>query len=306
MLFTDLEIFDAHCDTPGKLYDGADPLDPNLHFSLSKTQKYSRYVQIMAFCIVDRRREHPFSTALQGIERRQAFPDTPLITTKRALSEHKSGTALLLAVEGGEAIEGSLDSLYMLFQKGVRILTLTWNNKNEIADPAARPENPGGLTPFGRAVIGEMERLGMAVDISHISEKGFWDVMETAKKPVIASHSCAMQLCPHPRNLTDSQFTALCKNGGIVGVNFYPLFLGGNTVDDIVRHVLHFLSLGGENHIGFGSDFDGIKILPEKLHGVGDFDTIIEALLRGNISEEIVRKIAYKNMENYFLQTLPD
>ncbi|MBQ7032851.1 MAG: dipeptidase [Clostridia bacterium] len=306
MHFTDLEIFDAHCDLPGRLYDGADPKDPGLHFSLVSAKKYARYIQSMAFCIIDKRREHPFSVTLQGIESlRMSFPDLPLITSKSSLLEHRQGTALLLAVEGGEAIEGSLDFLRVLFQKGVRLMTLTWNNINEIADAAAERKIPGGLTSFGREVVKEMERLGMAVDVSHISEKGFWDVLDVAEKPVIASHSCAMQLCTHPRNLTDSQFEALCKNGGIVGVNFYPVFLGDTTIDSILRHFCHFLSLGGENHIGFGSDFDGISQLPQGISGASDFDKIINALLRENISEEIVRKIAYKNLENYFLKVLP-
>jgi len=150
-----------------------------------------------------------------------------------------------------------------------------------------------------------MERLGMAVDVSHISEKGFWDVIEVARKPIIASHSCAKGLCPHYRNLTEAQFMAICEGGGVVGVNFYPLFLGGNNVHDIIKHILYFLSLGGENHIGFGSDFDGIPNLPEGISGAGDVDKIINALLRENISEEIVRKITYANMEKYFLKVLP-
>lgn len=303
----DWQVFDAHCDTLGRLYSGMHPQDAALQFSLPAVEKFGKYVQTMAFCICGERTKTPFSSALRGIEilQQTCRGKTPLICRAEELQNHTAGTGMLLAIEGGEAIEGSMDKLRALFEKGVRLMTLTWNNTNEISDTAASPANPGGLTTFGREVVAEMEKLGMAVDVSHISEKGFWDVLETAKKPVIASHSCAAALCPHHRNLTDAQFVALCKNGGVAGVNFYPLFLGGNTVDDIVRHILHFLALGGENHIGFGSDFDGIQNLPEEICGAADFDKIINALLRGNISEEIVRKIAYTNMESYFLQILP-
>lgn len=298
----DLGIFDTHCDTLDYMLEGRSLSDEALHFSISGAKQYKKYVQVMAYCIYGERITHSFQRAMKGIK---ALSDYPIIRTLDDLSLGENQVRFLIGIEGGEALEASLDNLRIFFEEGVRVLTLTWNRANTISDAAAEKRIPGGLTAFGRTLIPEMERLGIAVDVSHISEKGFWDVLEVAKKPVIASHSCAKALCSHQRNLTDEQFVALCKNGGVVGVNFYPLFLGGNNVEDIANHIFHFLSLGGEDHIGFGSDFDGIPDLPVGISGVANVYKIIDFLLHKNLPEEVVHKIAYSNMERYFAKTLP-
>lgn len=306
MHFSDLEIFDAHCDTLGKMIKNYDLKDT--HFSFLKAKKYMSYIQTMAFCIGDEYVQSPFYNAIKAIEYSNTYKKkAEILLSKQDLNKTGNNkTAFLLAIEGGEAIEGSLEKLRILFSKGVRILTLTWNNKNEISDTALFPGESDGLTKFGYCVVKEMEKLGMAVDVSHISEKGFWDVLECASKPIIASHSCSKHICSHPRNLSDEQFIGISKNGGVVGINFYPLFLGGNKMEDILNHIFHFLSLGGENHIGFGSDFDGIPFLPEGMKSVADLDKLINMLLQENISEGIVRKIAYQNLFNYFNEILPE
>lgn len=298
----DFNIIDAHCDTLDYLLEGRSLCDNDLHFSTSAAKQYKKYVQVMAYCICGERIGHPFQNALKGIK---ALLDYPIIRTLDDLLLEGNQVQFFIGIEGGEALEGSLDNLRIFFKEGVRVLTLTWNRANAISDSAAEPLTPGGLTAFGRALIPEMEWLGIAVDVSHISEKGFWDVLQVAQKPIIASHSCSKELCSHHRNLTDEQFVALCKNGGVVGVNFYPLFLGGNSIEDIANHIFHFLSLGGEDHIGFGSDFDGIPDLPLGISGVSDVYKIIDFLLQKNLPENIVRKIAYTNMQNYFIKILP-
>jgi len=210
---------------------------------------------------------------------------------------------VILGIEGGEAIEGSFDRLYEVYKLGVRLIGLTWNTPNEISDTAASPKN--GLTEFGRQLIPKMESLNMMVDVSHISEKGFWDVCEISKKPFIASHSNSKTIKNHNRNLTDEQFKALIKKGGVAGINLYPLFLGENAnISTAVSHIEHFLSLGGEDNIGIGADFDGIDFLPAGISGSESLHNLLNELLKLNYNEKIVRKIAKYNFQRVFIDVL--
>ena len=207
--------------------------------------------------------------------------------------------AAILAVEGGDVLQGDLSVLRLLYRLGVRCMTLTWNYRNEIADGVLDETTGGGLTPFGRDVIKEMNRLGMLIDLSHISERGFWDAVELSGAPVILSHSNARKLCSHVRNVTDEQLAAIRKNNGVVCVNFYPPFLndsGKAGITDIIRHIEHMAGLIGIEHIGLGSDFDGMEILPEDMHGVQDIDKVLNELQRLNYPREAIEKIAGGNM----------
>ncbi len=299
----DVSVFDAHCDTLDKLRDGGSLERKDLEFNLSAARGYARYVQVMAVWIDPGRKETAYDFAVKGINRLRV-PSNCIIKTKADLKCHTKGPAFLLGIEGGEPITEKND-VARLFQKCVRLMTLTWNGANKISDAAMDEREDGGLTTFGREVIEEMENLGMAVDVSHISEKGFWDVIGVAKRPVIASHSCAKAICDHPRNLTDAQFAAIRQNRGMVGVNFYPEFLGGEDIEDVLRHILHFLAEDGEDYVGLGSDFDGISRTPHGLSGARDMCNLAERLLRENIAESVVRKVLYENMQNYFLRILP-
>ena len=303
MLSTDWSIFDGHCDTLDKLRHGGILDDATLQFNLQAARKYARYVQVMAEWMDPEREEDAFAFAEKGIGRLRV-PDHQIIRTKEDLRRHTNGPGFLLGIEGGEAVS-TVENITELFEKGVRLITLTWNGVNQISDTALDMRTPGGLTAFGREVVRKMEALGIAVDVSHISEKGFWDVLEVATAPIIASHSCAKALCDHPRNLTDAQFGAICKNDGMVGINFFPDFLGGDRMEDVLRHILHFLELGGEDCIGLGSDFDGIPAAPQGLSGTCDMYALLERMLQENIPESIVKKVAYTNMERYFLRILP-
>ena len=141
----------------------------------------------------------------------------------------------------------------------------------------------------------------MAIDVSHLSEKGFWDVCEHSNKPFIASHSNAKAICKNKRNLSDEQIREIIRLGGCIGINFYPVFLTDNTycgVCDIIKHIEHILSLGGENNLGFGSDFDGIDILPDGISGVEDYEKLINELLKLGYKESFVKKICSENFLN--------
>ena len=167
--------------------------------------------------------------------------------------------------------------------------------------PVIMEESGEGLSQFGEKVVRQMNRLGMAIDVSHLSEKGFWDAAEISEKPFIASHSNAKSICSHKRNLSDEQIKEIINKKGFIGVNFYPPFLTDCDrcgIKDIIKHIEHILSLGGENNIGFGSDFDGVDYLPDGIEGAQDYYKIIDELLKLGYSEKLVRKISCENFIN--------
>ena len=200
--------------------------------------------------------------------------------------------AAVLSVEGGEAVGYDLANLRLLHRLGVRVLGLTWNQRNAIADGVGETRTGGGLSNFGVEVVREMNRLGMVVDVSHLAEAGFWDVLEVSTKPVLATHSDARALCDHRRNLTDGQIRALAAGGGAMGMNFAPDFLsatGQASVATVLDHIDHIVSLVGPGHVGFGSDFDGIGTPPAGLEDATRLPAITEGLVaRGYRDEDIL------------------
>lgn len=215
----------------------------------------------------------------------------------------------LLSLEGGEPLHGRVDLLRAFFRLGVRAMGLTWNHRNELADGLLDAEARGGLTPRGRAVVREMERLGMIIDCSHLSDTGFWDLLEHTTGPIVASHSNARAVCPHGRNLTDEQLRAVAARGGIVGINFLPAFLkaeGPATLDDVIRHIDHIAAVAGVGTVGLGSDFDGISKTPVGLEDVTKTGALAEALLRRGYNEEAVRGIMGENWLRLLRRVLPE
>ena len=254
----------------------------------------------------------------------------------------------ILCIEGGHAIEDDLAVLRQFHELGVRYMTLTWNNTNNWADGILAKPRHNGLTDFGRQVVREMNRLGMMVDISHVSVKTFWDALETTSKPVIASHSSAWALCQHPRNMNDDQLRAVAQNGGVVCVNFASYFISeryrqqlepldrrkqeeakelesrfaGNQgaleqakkemdsryleilrkeitlpkYTEIVDHIDHIIRVAGVDHVGLGSDFDGIRSIPEGMEDCTRLPWITEELVRRGYSDDEIRKVLGENV----------
>lgn len=210
--------------------------------------------------------------------------------------------AAMLSIEGGEVFEGELARVQEFRDLGVRMVALTWNHENLIGSPAISGSSEG-IKPFGWEILAEMDRLGMAADVSHLNERGFWDLIDRYPRPPMASHSCCDALYHHFRNLSDQQLRALIARGGWVGINFYPAFLVGDSpaaIGDIVHHIDHIAQLGGIANVGFGSDFDGIERTPEGAEHPGCFPAIIDALLARGYGEEAVRGIAGENFLRYF------
>jgi len=187
------------------------------------------------------------------------------------------------------------------------MLGLTWNGRNELADGVGERETGGGLTRLGREAVGEMDRLGMAVDVSHLSEAGFWDVISLAQRPPLASHANCAALCAHPRNLDDRQIRALSEKGGIVCLTFCPSFVDPEhaTRERLIDHIVHAASLAGAQAVGLGSDFDGIEDTIPGLENPSCFPGLAGALLKRGFTPGEVRGIMGENLVRYLRRVLP-
>jgi hypothetical protein len=203
-------------------------------------------------------------------------------------------------MEGADCLSGKAEALAGWRNEGLRYLGLTWNNSNPFATAAAdRGQRGRGLTDLGRELVRESNRLGVLVDLSHASEKTFWDVYRESRAPIIASHSCAASLRPHLRNLDDEQARAIARTGGVIGVNFHQPFLrhpGPATVDDVARHIAHLARVAGPEHVALGSDFDGLITAPEGLEDASKLPNLTAALLRQGLAAPDIRRILGENV----------
>ncbi len=212
-------------------------------------------------------------------------------------------TRFMLSVEGCEVFEEGLHAIDRYRRLGVRMAAVTWNYENKLGTPAClNPDD--GLKPYGLTAVRHMQRLGIAVDVSHLNIQGFYDILGKTDMPPLASHSCCRALRDHPRNLWDDQLKALFAAGGYVGVNFLPYFLitpdKPCTIDTVIDHIDHLHQLGGQGKVGFGSDFDGIGEKPEGLDNPSDFPTLLEGLRRRGYQEQTIQDIAGRNLLAYY------
>lgn len=218
------------------------------------------------------------------------------------IKESKKISAFLTIEEGG-IIDNKIDRLDILFEEGIRAITLTWNFENCIGYPNHEyTYKDKGLKPFGIEVVEKMDDLGIMVDVSHLSDQGFYDVCKYGKRPFIATHSNARHILGHNRNLTDDMIRKLADKGGIVGLNFAGIFLqqdGYSGINAMLEHLRHFIKVGGIEVIGLGSDFDGFDGEME-MKGVHDLHKLVEAMEKGGFSSNEIEKICYKNAEEFF------
>lgn len=318
-LHRDSFVVDAHCDTALRLVDGetlTPANEPSGHVDLTRLKAGGVSLQVFALWIdAD---EHETGRLRRCVDMLDAVTrevnrlsdEMHLVLSARDVDTviETGKVGVLLSIEDGAALEGSLAALRAMYNLGVRALGLTWNGRNELADGVGVADGAGsGLTRFGRDVVREMNRLGMIVDVSHLAEAGFWDVIELSSAPIIASHSNAKAVCNHRRNLTDAQIKALAEKGGVMGMNFCPPFLnesGAASVDDIVRHIDHIVNLVGPKHVGLGSDFDGSSSVPKGAEDVSQLPRITDALLARGYSDDDVRAILGNNFLRVFRQIL--
>ena len=292
-----IPYFDAHCDTLSVLHSrGAEwSLGANAaQVDIDRLSAYSPAAQV--FAIWGGHYEEKLALLRRGLAR-----DGRAVLCRTAEEVRKANAAgkvaALLSVEGAEILGCSIERLREARERdGLAMINLCWNSDNALCGAAM--DSGSGLTDAGRAFVRAAQDVGVAVDLSHASERTFWDVLEIAEKPVIASHSNAAALSSEfPRNLTDEQFTALVKCGGGAGLNLCADFIGlGRDICACCAHIEHFLALGGEKSLFLGTDFDGIAAVPCGLYGVQDMWKLYEALLKRGHSEELVQDIFYGDL----------
>lgn len=278
-----MDYFDLHSDTPNKCYrEQLSFKDSSLAISSDKGKFFNKWYQTFAIWI-DETEENPFELYINMLN---GF--------KEKLKDAPDNLTPIFMVEGGSLIENDIDRLYRLKKDNIRFLTLTWNGENTIA---GGQKTEKGLTDFGRKVIKEMNTLKIGCDLSHINEKSFYSAIEIAEYP-LATHSNCRTLCDHPRNLTDQQIKLIAQKGGIIGLCYYPEFLGGNPFEELYKNIFHLLDMGLENHIALGSDFDGAK-MDRILSSPIDVPNFYEFLYQKGLEELLLNKIFFQNANNF-------
>lgn len=303
-------VFDLHCDTALALL-GKDMLEAgslrqnDKHIDLERAKTLPGYAQCFACFTTPWEKlpgnisvaelfEREMVTVLREVER-----NSDLICLAYSAAEieenRKNGKmSAILTIEGPAGFDFDLNLLDDLYRIGFRITTLGWNEKNVLI---GSHKTGGGLTQLGRDYVFEAQRLGMLVDVSHCSDEGFWDIMEITSKPIIASHSNSRVVFDVSRNLTDDMFRAICKTGGVAGLNMFSAFLGEHpTLDTACDHIIHFCEVAGScKHVALGGDLDGCDALPEGFAGVQDYPKLAQRLLERGLSEENVQDIFWNN-----------
>lgn len=298
-----MRIFDLHCDT---LYECAvknkSIYNGELEINIEKGEKTAKHwIQCFAVWIPDEiRGEQTFELFEKCCD---IFEKSDIKKIK--VPEDLNASGAILTVEGGSVIGGSLEKLEKLYGFGVRMMTLTWNGENELGFGSGSID-ASGLKDFGRSAVKKMNDLNMVVDVSHLSNKGFYDVAEIAEKPFVASHSNLRSVTDVPRNLTDEQFKIIRDCDGIVGLNFHKYFLeenGNPTEEDILRHVDRFMELGGEKTLCIGSDFDGAE-MPYFIKDITSLPKLYELFLSHGYPEAVLEDIFFNNAKSFFERTI--
>lgn len=308
-------LFDLHADSLGKALAGRDlgRFDPDGQWDFPRRAVLGPGVQVFS-CWVEPeyKPDRALARLLAYIDqfwlemdrhRRYVFPVTSPKRLHTVFGERERFGAIL-SVEGAEGIGADPARVRLLYRLGVRIMSLTWNERNQLADGAGEEPGAGGLSRTGRKMVAEMARVNMTVDVSHLSRAGFWDVLEMVPPGgVIATHSNCAALTPHARNLSDDQIRNLVRHGGVQGVTFVPAFLGGaRDQDRVIDHLAHHLDLvGTDTHLGLGSDFDGVE---ERVLGVETVSTLprlAERMQTRGFRDDTIARIFGANLLKYFL-----
>ncbi len=303
-------VFDFHCDTAlallGEDLNQAGSLRKNgLHIDLERASLLDGYAQCFG-CFTTSPREEGggvspvviFERELATIQREvnQNADRIAIAYSARDIEENRERGLMsaILTLEGTAGFGHDPALLEDLCAVGFRISSLGWNEQNPLT---GSHKTGGGLTDQGREYVWEAQRLGMLIDVSHISDQGFWDMMEITDAPILATHSNSRAICDNSRNLTDEMFRAICQTGGLAGLNVCTAFLGENpTLDTMCDHVFHFLELDPEGrHIALGGDLDGISETPEGFSGVESWPAFARRLLERGAGESIVHQIFWDN-----------
>jgi membrane dipeptidase len=303
-----MRVIDFHCDTILRLMEDKDKLELKANeFSvdIKKLRKGNSLAQFFALFIDLQQDKQPFKTCIEMSDK--FYTELEKNPNEIAFAKNYEDIvknnadgkiSALLTIEEGGALEGKMHNLRTMYRLGVRLITLLWNTPNEIGYPNFSSDYRGkGLTDFGKELVCEMNRIGMVVDVSHMSDGGFYDIAKLSSKPFVASHSNARTVTDHPRNLTDDMIRVLANKGGLMGINFEKSFLGTgdiSRVEDMIAHIKHIRNVGGINIIGVGSDFDGISPNLE-INNMGEIGKLVKGLQMNDFSEDEIEKIMFKN-----------
>ncbi len=276
-----MNYFDLHCDTAFELYKRNLPFNNDL-LSVTGQNPFGKWVQTFAVWIADNT-ENPFE-----------LYKNILSDIKNKLKSAPENLTPVFSVEGGAVIEKYIDRVETLKKDGIKMLTLTWNGENEIAGGIKTEKD---LTDFGKAVINEINRVNIACDLSHLNEKSFYSAVEVTDYP-IATHSNCFEICPHPRNLKQEQIKLIAEKKGIIGLTFYPSFLGKNVFQRLYENIFSLCDIGLENHIAIGSDFDGGE-MDKSLDKISKIPTLYAFLESKNLKKDLLDKIFHQNAYNF-------
>ncbi len=280
-----MKFFDLHCDTAYKCYrDNLHFTDNRLAVSPKKANGFEEWQQCFAMFVKDGT-QNPFEYYKETLE-----------NFKKELNCKARNLTPIFTVENGILIEDDISRIETMFNDGVRALTLTWNGENQIAGGA---DTDVGLKKFGKDVIDTLNNFNIMTDLSHLNKKSFYEALEMAEKPII-THTCLEAVNKHRRNIDDNQLKSLVQKGGIVGLCFYPVFLGsGDVFENIYKNIFHVLELGYEDYISIGSDFDGAD-MDNNLYDISKVPKLYEYLNYRKIDKNILNKIFFNNAYNFF------
>lgn len=321
-----MKVVDMHCDTIGELWKAEKAGKPislrsnSLHIDLEKMQKGDYLLQNFAMFVFLGREKDPLVNVLEMIDvYNRAMAENadiigPVLNYEDIEKNRAAGKLSgMLTIEEGAVLKGNPYVVRTLYQLGVRMLTLTWNFENEIGYPntivKAKDYDPSrhyGLKPEGIEIVREMNRVGMIVDVSHLGDDGFWDVVKYCDGPFVASHSNARAVCNHTRNMTDDMIRALADKGGVMGLNFCGDFLnpnGKSRVEDMVRHAKHIINVGGSDSLGLGTDYDGIDGDLELDH-CDKMPLLAQEMERQGFSTQQIEKIFHGNVLRLYREVL--
>jgi len=310
-----MKLIDMHCDTILKCVNakGKVKLGKNdVCIDIQKLKKAGSLAQFFAMYVNLDKYTKPYDRCLDMIDAFYNEIEENSIDIAFAgsikdldMNRSKGKISAFLTVEEGGVIEEKLRNLKNLYNLGVRLITLTWNYPNCIGYPNFQWEHKDkGLTPFGEEVVAEMNRLGMLIDVSHLSDQGFYDVLRLSRSPFVATHSNARSVTNHYRNLTDDMLRKLSLKGGVTGLNIEPDFLGDcGSVDAMIRHISYMKNIAGIDVIAIGTDFDGTNHTTA-IKNIGFIDILFDALLKAGFSSGDMEKIMYKNAERVIRDVL--
>ena len=350
-------LLDSHCDTPSQLLRCRVMEEDNAYGHVDFPKLIRGGVDACFFALyTSNQLSVPESTRLalrmlaateEVVARNSSVAAMATDPSEIVANKAAGKVSIFLGMENGSPVGTDLNLLRLYYRMGVRYLTLTHNGDNDICDSAAVGKRWNGLSPFGREVVAEMNRLGMIVDIAHCSDKTFWDCIELSKAPIVTTHSCCRALASHRRNLTDDMIRALSEKGGVIQINFYPLFLSDRFaeelkrdgigdaaeaaytafrahpsdpeltrrwheaqdrlktlwrpgVKEVVDHIDHAVAVGGIDHVGIGTDFDGIEVPPEGLEDISMLPKVFEEMRRRGYDEASIAKVAGGNFIRVF------